>query len=56
MAEWEQIEEAMLNMQRGKLALELTQGFRTDASQEVAFVLEGGMRHSVGIRRKIKLR
>jgi hypothetical protein len=44
----EQIEEVTLNMQRGKLALELTQNFRTDAGQEMAFVLEGGMRYDNG--------
>ena len=44
----EQIEEVKLNMQRGKLALELTQGFRADAGQEMAFVLEGGMRYDNG--------
>ena len=43
-----QIQEVTLNMQRGKLALELTQGFRADAGQEMAFVLEGGMRYDNG--------
>ncbi len=43
-----QIEEVTLNMQRGKLALELTQGFRADAGQEVALLLEGGMRYDNG--------
>ena len=44
----EQIEEVTLNMQRGKLALELTQAFRANAGQEIAFVLEGGMRYDNG--------
>ena len=35
-------------MQRAKLALELTQGFRTDTGHEMAFVLEGGMRYDDG--------
>ena len=43
-----QIEEVTLEMQRGKLALELTQGFRTGAGNEMAFVLEGGMRYDNG--------
>ncbi|MDE2804222.1 MAG: fibronectin type III domain-containing protein [Gemmatimonadota bacterium] len=44
----EQIEEVTLSMQRGKIALELTQAFRADAGQEMAFVLEGGMRYDNG--------
>ncbi len=44
----EQIEEATLEMQRGKLTLELTQGFSTQAGNEMAFVLEGGMRYDDG--------
>ena len=44
----EQIEEVTLNMQRGKLALELTQAFRRDGGSEMAFVLEGGMRYDNG--------
>ena len=40
-----QIEEVTLEMQRGKLALELTQGFRTGAGNEMAVLLEGGMRY-----------
>ncbi len=43
-----QIEEVTLEMQRGKLALELTQGFRTQAGSDMAFVLEGGMRYDNG--------
>ncbi len=44
----EQIGTVTLDMQRAKLALELTQGFRTDTGQEMAFVLEGGMRYDNG--------
>ncbi|MDE0650848.1 MAG: autotransporter domain-containing protein, partial [Gammaproteobacteria bacterium] len=44
----EQIEEVTLNMQRGKLALELTQAIRASEGQEMAFVLEGGMRYDNG--------
>ena len=44
----EQIGEVTLEMQRGKLALELTQGFSTQAGSEMAFVLEGGMRYDNG--------
>ena len=43
-----QIEAVTLDMQRGKLALELTQGFRTDTGHELAVVLEGGMRYDNG--------
>ena len=43
-----QIEEVTIEMQRGKLALELTQGFSSDAGQEMAVVLEGGMRYDDG--------
>ncbi len=43
-----QIEEVTLEMQRGKLALELTQGFSSDAGSETAVVLEGGMRYDNG--------
>ena len=43
-----QIDEVTIEMQRGKLALELTQGFRTDTGNEMAFVLEGGMRYDNG--------
>ena len=43
-----QIEEVTLEMQRGKLALELTQGFRTGTGNEMAFLLEGGMRYDNG--------
>ena len=44
----ERIEEVALNLQRGKLALELTRGFRPDAGQEMSFALEGGMRYDNG--------
>ncbi len=44
----QQIEEVTLEMQRGKLALELTQGFSTQAGSEMALVLEGGMRYDDG--------
>ena len=44
----EQIDSVTLNMQRGKLALEWTQGFRISAGDEVAVVLEGGMRYDNG--------
>ncbi|MDE0073693.1 MAG: fibronectin type III domain-containing protein [Gammaproteobacteria bacterium] len=43
-----QIEEVTLEMRRGKLALELTQGFRTGTGNELAFVLEGGTRYDDG--------
>ena len=43
-----QIEEVTIEMQRGKLALELTQGFSTDTGSEMAFMLEGGMRYDNG--------
>ena len=43
-----QIEEVTLEMQRGKVALELTQGFSTDNGSETALVLEGGMRYDDG--------
>ena len=42
------IEAVTLDMQRGKLALELTQGFRTDTGHEMALLLEGGMRYDNG--------
>ena len=44
----QQIEEVTLTMQRGKLALELTQGFSSDTGSETAVVLEGGMRYDDG--------
>ena len=44
----ERIESVTLDMQRAKLALELTQGYRTSAGDEIAVVLEGGMRYDNG--------
>ena len=44
----ERIEQVTLDMRRGKLALELTQGFRVGAGQEMALVVEGGMRYDNG--------
>ncbi|MYC51941.1 MAG: hypothetical protein F4X47_06455, partial [Gammaproteobacteria bacterium] len=44
----QQIEEVTLNMQRGKLALELTQALRASEGQQMALVLEGGMRYDNG--------
>ena len=44
----EQIDSVTLAMQRGKLALEWTQGYRISAGDEVAVVLEGGMRYDNG--------
>ncbi len=44
----QQIDSVTLNMQRGKLGLELTQGFSTGAGNEMAVVLEGGMRYDDG--------
>ena len=43
-----QIDEVTIEMQRAKLALELTQGFSTGAGNEMAFMLEGGMRYDNG--------
>ena len=44
----EQIDSVTLNMQRAKLALELTQGYRISAGDQIAVVLEGGMRYDNG--------
>ena len=44
----ERVDSVTLAMQRGKLALEWTQGFRISAGDEVAIVLEGGMRYDNG--------
>ena len=44
----ERMDSVTLNMQRAKLALELTQGYRISAGDEVAIVLEGGMRYDNG--------
>ena len=55
----EQIGEVTLEMQRGKLALELSQGFRTGTGNEMAFVLEsalGAPQHAVGVRGRLRFR
>ena len=44
----QRIEQVTLDLRRGKLALELTQGFRVGAGQEMALVVEGGMRYDNG--------
>ncbi len=44
----EQIDEVTLSLQRAKLALELAQGYRTSGGDEIAIVLEGGMRYDSG--------
>ena len=44
----ERIDSVTLDMQRAKLALEWTQGYRSAAGNEVAIVLEGGMRYDNG--------
>ena len=44
----ERMDSVTLNMQRAKLALELTQGYRISAGDEIAIVLEGGMRYDAG--------
>ena len=44
----ERVDSVTLAMQRGKLALEWTQGFRSSAGHEVAIMLEGGMRYDNG--------
>ena len=44
----ERIDSVTLDMQRAKLALEWTQGFRSSAGNEVAIVLEGGGRYDNG--------
>lgn len=44
----ERIDSVTLDMQRAKLALEWTQGFRSSAGNEVALVLEGGGRYDNG--------
>ena len=44
----ERIDSVTLNMQRAKLALELTQGYRSSTGDEIAIVLEGGMRYDNG--------
>ncbi len=44
----ERIDSVTLDMQRAKLALEWTQGYRSSGGNEVAIVLEGGMRYDNG--------
>ena len=44
----ERVDSVTLAMQRGKLALEWTRGFRSAAGHEVAIMLEGGMRYDNG--------
>ena len=44
----ERIDSVTLDMQRAKLALEWTQGYRSPAGNEIAIVLEGGMRYDNG--------
>ncbi|MDE2806561.1 MAG: fibronectin type III domain-containing protein [Gemmatimonadota bacterium] len=44
----ERIDSVTLDMQRARLALEWTQGYRSTGGNEVAIVLEGGMRYDNG--------
>ena len=44
----ERIDSVTLNLQRAKLALELTQGYRSSTGDEITIVLEGGMRYDNG--------
>ena len=44
----EQMEKTILNLQRGRLALELTQGYRSASGTEIAVMLEGGARYDNG--------
>ena len=44
----DQMEQAVLNLQRGRLALEWTQGYRSANGNEVALALEGGARYDNG--------
>ncbi len=44
----ERVDSVTLDMQRAKLALEWTQGYRSAGGAEVAIVLEGGMRYDNG--------
>ena len=44
----ERIDSVTLDMQRAKLALEWTQGYRSPGGNEVAIVIEGGMRYDDG--------
>ena len=43
-----QIDRVVLNLQRGRLALEWTQAYRSDEGTEVALQFEGGMRYDNG--------
>ena len=43
-----QIDSVTLNMQRARLALEWTQGYRAASGQEIAMILESGMRYDNG--------
>ncbi len=44
----ERVDSVTLDMQRAKLALEWTQGYRSRGGNEVVMVLEGGMRYDNG--------
>lgn len=44
----EEIDSLTLDMQRARLLLEWSQGYRTDRGDEIAFLLEGGMRYDGG--------
>ena len=44
----ERVDSVTLGMQRAKLALEWTQGYRSPGGNEVAIVVEGGMRYDNG--------
>ena len=44
----ERIEAVTLELRRARLALEWTQGFRSDSGDELALALEGGMRYDDG--------
>ncbi len=44
----ERIDSVTLDLQRGRLALEWSEGYRIDGGSEVSLVLEGGMRYDNG--------
>lgn len=46
--EGEEIDSLTLDMQRARLLLEWSQGYRTERGDEIAFLLEGGMRYDGG--------
>lgn len=46
--EGEEIDSLTLDMQRVRLLLEWSQGYRTERGDEIAFLLEGGMRYDGG--------